>query len=94
MTDEAVRRCDACRWWTKKTDYVEPTEGGLGICGRAMPFWEASEWADVGDDYQRVRKDEFKDRRFFAQDGSDYVATVLTGPDFFCADWEVTPDGK
>ena len=36
---------------------------------------------------RRVLAPEYADYRFFAQDGSDYVATVYTTPDFFCADF-------
>jgi hypothetical protein len=94
-------RCDKCRYWEPRIEqeeiqfFIPPLK--LGTCSRAMPFWEASEWA--GEEIEakfpetewreaRVMKPEFADRRFFAQDGSDYRAVVLTSGDFFCADFE------
>jgi hypothetical protein len=78
-------QCSDCKHWDKDGG----VEGlGLGVCHRALPFWEATEWADMDDgSVKRRLLPEFSDRRFFAQDGSDYRATVMTASDFFCADF-------
>ena len=53
-----------------------------------MPLWDASENVDDEDGYVRKLTDEHKDRKFFAQDGSDYIAHVITRNDFGCAEHE------
>jgi hypothetical protein len=109
LREESARRCDGCKHWNLKDDdgakrFVIAPAGKLGVCTRAMPFWNASEWAgqdveeasqDAGE-WRTVRKlrPEHEGRRFFAQDGSDYRATVLTGADFFCAEFEAKPKGE
>lgn len=54
-----------------------------------MPFWDATGWDK--DDEHRILLPEFADRKFFAQDGSDYRADVYTTPDFFCAEFDAAP---
>lgn len=88
-------RCEDCKYWTlREVDFDQHdsvTQMRLGNCDRAMPYWDATEWQDVGDDCLRVVKPEFADRKFFAQDGSDYHAHVITAADFFCADHTTKP---
>ncbi len=97
-------RCDQCKHWQKRDEGGESIvlvpAVQLGTCLRAVPFWEASEW--VGEEAEdahdkehpgewrtvRALKPEYVGRKFFAQDGSDYQAIVLTAPDFFCAEFE------
>lgn len=76
-------RCDQCKHWIA-SDHEKKFL--YGECTRAIPFWEATHW--VGKNMDRELKPEFANRRFFAQDGSDYTATVYTTPDFFCADFD------
>lgn len=89
-------RCDECKHWNKA--YQNQVQSLIvGQCTRAMPFWDASEWSEelsnkndadgLWNGPDRVLKPEFADRKFFAQDGSDYMANVLTAPDFFCAEF-------
>lgn len=80
-------RCDECRYWDLEAGKRECGGKIVGECTRAIPWWIASDWKVSDDDAERVLLDEYKDRRFFAQDGSDYKATVLTTGDFFCADF-------
>lgn len=76
-------RCDACKYWDEKE--ARDLDGlPLGLCTRAMPLWDATTWNKEG---KRVLEPKFADRRFFAQDGSDYRADVYTATDFFCADF-------
>lgn len=90
-------RCDGCKYWDK-----DEGEHGTGLCTKAQPFWDASEWREYEDDdfpegdemerrWQRGLKPEFADLKMFCQDGSDYKAVLLTKPDFFCAHHEQKP---
>lgn len=84
-------RCDACEHWTRVSspgnDYLgaDRDEFVVGDCDVAAPLWEATDWKKVGNDTVRVLKEEYRDIMIFAQDGSDYSASVLTKPEFFCA---------
>jgi hypothetical protein len=83
-------RCDQCKHWEAQLPHAAGL--ALGECNRAQPLWEATDWvpAGVNEDgiiYKRALKPEFEGLRFFAQDGSDYNAFVMTTPDFFCADF-------
>lgn len=89
-------RCDECKHWNKNYQHSVHSLT-VGECTRAIPFWSVSEWskelsdkndaADVWDGPDRVLIPEYADRKFFAQDASDYKALVLTAPDFFCAEF-------
>jgi len=84
-------RCDQCKHWQSKSDEwrVEVVARlGFGTCMRATPLWDACEWDQESDDHSRKLLPEFVGRKFFAQDGSDYHAIVLTAPDFYCAEFE------
>jgi hypothetical protein len=80
-------RCDQCRHWDAEEGKRKFAKG-VGLCTKAKPFWDVSEWNDDGDDMEswgRVLKPEFADQLMFVQDGSDYKAYLVTRPDFFCA---------
>lgn len=81
-------RCDGCKHWDEdmgRQDYA----GGVGVCRRAHAFWDRSRWQDTDDgDYRRVLLPEAANDMMFCQDGSDYVAVLLTKPEFFCAHHE------
>lgn len=90
-------RCDGCKYWTRNADgcQAKPVPGnrqvpeGFGHCARPLPYWDATEWVKTGDGEADLRlMEEHKDRKFFAQDGSDYHAVVITREDFFCAEYE------
>lgn len=83
-------RCDECKFWNLKEgkDYA-----GTGLCTKAQPLWEVSEWEQEYDEadherWKRGLKPQFADLKVFVQDGSDYRAIMLTAPDFFCAHFE------
>ncbi len=82
-----MTRCDECKFW-KIFEWPKEISHEMGHCERAMPWWEATEYVDDDKGWRRVLQAKFKDRRFFAQDGSDYHATVYTRNDFYCADWK------
>ena len=87
-------RCDKCQYWDGEDQYGAE-RFIVGTCKRAIPFWEATEWVWEDDDNcHRTLNPEFSDRRFFAQDGSDYNAVVYTTPDFFCADFTAIKEDK
>lgn len=93
--DEDVR-CDQCKHWNRKSDdnyhvHGDAIEVGLGQCAIPKPFWDATEWNKDG---KRVMSPEFDHVMIFAQDGSDYMAVVLTRPHFFCAHFEAAQESK
>ena len=86
-------RCDNCKHWRSKPEGYERkieavTSLGFGTCSRAIPLWDASEFSGKDENFERRLLPEFIGRKFFAQDGSDYHAIVLTAPDFYCAEFE------
>lgn len=83
-------RCDQCVYWDENEVKQAGDQFIIGLCTRAMPFWDATDWRcdEGGDSDGRFLKPEFADRKFFAQDGSDYRADVYTTPDFFCAEFK------
>jgi|GEM_PF-4606909 len=55
---------------------------GIGICSAALTYWDATDWG--ADGMARALKPQHKDKKAFVQDGSDYMATLKTLPDFGC----------
>lgn len=81
--------CRSCRHWDTEHVYRQGLAIEIGKCLRIGEYWEASEWIESDDeDIYRSLKPECKDDLAFAQDGSDYVAYLVTRPDFFCAHFE------
>lgn len=84
MTDKT---CKGCRFW-------EPSGGrlkrsmGLGRCSYAVMFWDATEWRDEGDGYDRFPLPKYENQKVFVQDGSDYMAHMYTRPDHFCGEFQ------
>jgi len=93
-----MKRCDGCKHWDMDSGKAF---SGTGLCTKARPLWDVSEWDRYGGDHDgdvdpeaaaewtRCIKPEFADLKMFCQDGSDYRADLLTKPDFFCAHHEV-----
>jgi len=75
--------CSDCKFWKPHEHYDVPP--GTRECTRAVRAWEATDWSD-GDDDGLVLRPEFKDRKMFTRDGSEYVAYLLTMPDFHCSE--------
>ena len=89
-----MKTCEHCKHWkVNNTRGYDPWRSlrapyVFRNCVRAVPLWDASEYDDVGDEYVRKLDAENADRKFFAQDGSDYIATVITRNDFGCLEFE------
>lgn len=89
-------RCDGCKHWNEKEgcgrawdDEEAALRPKVGLCTKAQPYWETTEWVRDDDDAPvRVSRSEFVGLKMFVQDGSDYKATLLTAPDFFCAHFD------
>lgn len=82
-------RCDQCKHW--KPDDTEDwaaEEIGFRLCTAVRPRWkiqdEASELKIEGDAAE-LRAEALRAARAYVQDGSEYLADLVTGPDFFCA---------
>ena len=73
--------CATCAHWKSDSGYSALNQP-LGKCEKLTMFWEATEWDDEGDG-RRLRKGHENDKAF-TQDGSDYMAHLLTRPDFGC----------
>lgn len=77
--------CKDCRYWDKFDRKYKSALNSVGVCNRAMQWWDATEWSLGGED---VLKEEAKERKMFVQDGSDYHATLYTTPDFGCIEFK------
>lgn len=92
-----MSNCGNCKHWEKRAQYEAGHNLGLGKCRAALQLFDATEWSeDEADDADyfvgRVIKPEFRGRRFFVQDASDYRADLLTLPTFSCIEHE--PAGR
>ena len=81
-----MNTCNTCRYWIRDDNDDPDYKLGLGTCGAATMFWDATEWNEGGDG--RRIKAKFLGRKFFVQDGSDYKAILLTLPTFGCIEHE------
>lgn len=79
-------RCKDCKWWSKDAE----NDPSLHKCLHVMELWDASEWGDNGDG--RVLTEKAEGHKAFVQDGSDYMAKLLTRPDFGCVEFERTDE--
>ncbi len=88
MTD----RCDQCRHWGRDDDDGSGWEGqsiGFKACSGVKERWRIE--IAIGIDYATTEawlaaeSEALKLARAYTQDGSDYKAELVTGPDFFCA---------
>lgn len=75
-------QCKGCVHWELAVEYETGHQFGFGRCKNVPMFWDATEWDDERDGRQLIEK--YKDRKAFAQDGSDYMARLITAPDFGC----------
>lgn len=95
-----MKTCEACKHWRKNDKYGRESYDAWAelerpftfkSCVRATPLWDASEYSDHDAGNHRVLTAEFRGRKFFAQDGSDYHAEVVTRNDFGCLEHEPKP---
>lgn len=81
-----MKNCITCNHWKKRKEYEMGHSQGLGRCEAALMLWDSTEWRDDTD--ERVLKKEHEKSKVFVQDGSDYIAYMLTMPDFGCVSHE------
>ena len=88
-------RCDGCNHWDTKEVQPEWDADAIGFhkCKAVRERWEIQdeaskdlEWdSGEGNAFSKSRADALKASRAYVQDGSQYMADLVTGPDFFCA---------
>ncbi len=88
-------RCDQCKHWESSNEW-EANDAGFRRCLAVRERWVIQDEAlkNVGYDgpdgtYVTTRKNALIAARAYVQDGSEYRADLLTGPDFFCALFQV-----
>jgi len=92
QNETTAMRCDHCRHW-----FLDPEDSyraipGIKECRKAVQLWDATEWVEDEPDedgdlgVNRLPKD--STQMSFVQDGSDYMASLWTKPEFFCAHFE------
>lgn len=85
--------CKNCIYW-KDGEYnklAQLKSTRINFCTMTEQFWDTTEWnRNSDDDYYtpRVLKEEFKNQKAFTQDGSDYMADLITTEDFGCNQWQ------
>ena len=75
-----MQHCETCKFW-QASEHETGSNFGLGRCKAAPMFWDATTWDE---ECNRVMLPEYADTKAFVQDGSDYIAKLLTKPDFGC----------
>jgi hypothetical protein len=94
-------RCDRCKHWDTKDAEVgwEAETVGFRECQAVRERWRIQDEANgdkhyPGDDEEAEkawatrRIEALRNSRAYVQDGSEYRAELVTGPDFFCALFE------
>ena len=85
--------CDTCKFWGDGNDDQDWTASGVGFkrCQAIRERWELQdkaskglEWDGEGSAYDTARADVLRSAKAYVQDGSEYRADLLTGPDFGC----------
>lgn len=78
--------CKNCKYWEIKNSY--PIKNTIiGECKRVKMFWDSTEWTgEETEDFDIIRKlkKENVNDKAFVQDGSDYMASLLTLEEFGC----------
>ena len=77
-----METCKTCRNWEPPENDSFGDVPGVGRCGAVPHYWDAGDWDDMGE--RRILKPEYKDVLAFAQDASDYRASLMTMPNFGC----------
>lgn len=87
------QRCVNCAHWSQQEKTVSQGKRvvmmGLGECTLAQNFWDSTDWDDGGE--KLVFTPEVERVHHFTQDGSDYIASLLTRPTFGCASFQAAP---
>lgn len=74
--------CATCKHWDRQKPMESGHKLGLGRCKNVPQLWDATDWDEEGLNFELVEK--YRDRKAFAEDGSSYMAHLLTMPDFGC----------
>lgn len=75
--------CETCKHWADdRYEYVSLARRSVRQCNYVLQFFECRGWNEQGEDVLT------SDRKAFAQDGSDYAASLMTMADFGCNQWE------
>lgn len=86
------KECSTCKHWDiLERDYRgEPSVRDLGIgkCTIVKMYWDMTKWTKKG---KRKYTKEGKKLKAFVQDGSDFMADLLTKPTFYCNQYENKP---
>ena len=77
-----MERCKTCKHWSTGEKYGTGASLGLGLCEAVPMFWESTKWKDDGEG--RCWTSEAENKTAFAQDGSDYSASLLTMSEHGC----------
>lgn len=96
-------RCDQCKHWKRASEDNrigwEAQGAEFGECTAVRPRWVITDdipspWMqgepskDALKAYEDAKTAALKAARAYVQDGSDYVADLVTGPDFGCVLFE------
>lgn len=82
--------CKNCKYWDLE-NVKSVKNRTIRECKKVKMFWDATEWTEEEDeDLNCVRslREENKNDKAFVQDGSDYMAELLTRDDFGCNQFE------
>lgn len=80
--------CENCKFWDI-TEQYPVKECQVGECKRVKMFWDNTEWFDnENGEYTRRLSEDAKNDKAFVQDGSDYMAKLLTLGNFGCNQFE------
>lgn len=95
--------CKDCKHWQEGGDPEESRIMrqtrliGAGICLRIKPFFESEEWERIDSDERiggwfevmhEIRTSHASGDKAWAQDGEEYMAGLITTPDFGCVMFE------
>ena len=80
--------CKNCKYWSERDKYDEDKKIDVRKCTRVKMFWDCTEWSESDEYDGRVFTDAAKGNKAFVQDGSDYIAHLLTLGDFGCNQFE------
>lgn len=69
-----MKTCETCKHWDAEGDRYGGVDG-IKQCNAVPMFWDSTRWSD---DYEHRAIKEAVTATAFAQDGSDYRATLYT----------------
>lgn len=99
------RKCETCKSWVDPKQVTwERRDSGMRGCAKVKERWEIEDsvsgeqrrppWElgeDAANQWIERRLQGLRDAKAYVEDGSDYSAELVTGPDFSCALWEAKP---